>query len=177
MSVRRMARTLVTVAVLCAIAASPTSASVGRTETGRFPIEIHEVLEGESATCGFPITRETTLEGRFEAFFAATGEVERVHLLEHGTGTLSANGISLRDFTSINMLLDFTTPTTATSREAGVVFRDSLPGIGVVIMDRGRLVFNIDPETGETVGPPLFEAGPHPDLHGEIGPLCAALTP
>jgi hypothetical protein len=45
--------------------------SVGRTETGRFPIELDEVLEGESATCGFPITRETTLEGRFEAFFAA----------------------------------------------------------------------------------------------------------
>jgi hypothetical protein len=133
--------------------------------------------KGESAACGFAITRETTLEGRFETFFAANGEPERLHLLEHGTGTVSANGISLRDFTSINMLLDFTTATTGTSREVGVVFRDSIPGTGVVIMDRGRLVWNIDRETGETLGPPLFEAGPHPDLHGEIGPLCTALTP
>ena len=44
-------------------------------------------------------------------------------------------------------------------------------------MDRGRLVWNIDPETGEMIGEPVFEAGPHPQLHGDYGDLCAALTP
>jgi len=48
-----------------------------------------------------------------------------------------------------------------------------LPGTGVVLMDRGRLVWNIDPETGETVEDPVFEAGPHPSLHGDFGELCA----
>ena len=61
--------------------------------------------------------------------------------------------------------------------ESGIVSRYQLPGTGVVLMDRGRLIWNIDPETGEMVGDPIFEAGPHPQLHGDYGDLCAVLTP
>jgi hypothetical protein len=61
--------------------------------------------------------------------------------------------------------------------EVGLVFRDFLPSSGVVISDRGRLIFNFDPQTGEPYGDPVFEAGPHPELHGDIGSLCRALTP
>jgi hypothetical protein len=43
-------------------------------------------------------------------------------------------------------------------------------------MDRGRLIWNID-SNGEMVGDPIFEAGPHPELNGDFGGLCAALTP
>jgi hypothetical protein len=46
----------------------------------------------------------------------------------------------------------------------------------VVLSDRGRLVFDLDPETGEYVDL-IFEAGPHPSLHGDFGDLCAVLTP
>jgi predicted aconitase with swiveling domain len=174
MPIGTMRGTIIALMVLFALAASPASASSGRTETGRFPIEIREVLEPASATCGFPITFEQTGEGKFELFFGAHGELQRAHVLEQATGTVSANGISLRNFSNDNFSTDFTT---ATQRQTGVVFRDSLPGTGVVLMDRGRLVFNVDPETGETIGPPIFEAGHHPELHGEIGSLCAALTP
>jgi hypothetical protein len=43
-------------------------------------------------------------------------------------------------------------------------------------MNRGRLGWSINPETGEMVGSPAFEAGPHPQLHGDYGGLCAVLT-
>ena len=43
-------------------------------------------------------------------------------------------------------------------------------------MDRGRLIWNID-ANGEMVGDPIFEAGPHPELHGDFRGLCAALSP
>jgi hypothetical protein len=52
----------------------------------------------------------------------------------------------------------------------GLVFRDSAPGVGVVLMDRGRLVFD---GNGELV----FEARPHPQLHDDFGELCSALAP
>jgi hypothetical protein len=57
-----------------------------------------------------------------------------------------------------------------TVTEVGLVFRYALPGLGVVLMDRGRLIFDSD-------GQVLFEAGPHPELHGDLGDLCAVLTP
>jgi hypothetical protein len=169
-----MRRTLITLGVLLALAASPASASLGRTETGRFAIEDQFVVEPDSALCGFPITLAVAGEGKFEAFYAANGELQRVHILEHTLGSVSANGISLRDYSNDNKFFD---ARTLKAREIGVVFRDSLRGTGVVIMDRGRLIWNFDPETGEFVGPPLFEAGPHPELNGEVGSLCAALTP
>jgi hypothetical protein len=160
-------------ALLFVLATSPASASPGRTETGRFPIEINEPLEA-GAVCGFPIALEAAGVGKFAVHYAANGEIQTAHVLEHGTGTVSANGISLRYFFNDNYLDDFTV---AIQREIGIPLRYSLPGTGVVLMDRGRLVWSVDPETGETIYPPIFEAGPHPELHGEIGPLCAALTP
>jgi hypothetical protein len=87
---------------------------------------------------------------------------------------LSANGITLRARSANNRQYDFIENTLV---ETGLVFQYQFPGIGVVLMDRGRLVWNIDPETGEMVGEPVFEAGPHPQLHGEYGNLCAVLTP
>jgi hypothetical protein len=169
-----MRRMLITLGVLLALAASPAGASPGRTETGHFALEDQLVVEPDSALCGFPITLAVVGEGVFEAFYAANGELQRVHVLEHTLGTISANGISLRDFSNDNKFYDLRT---LKAREIGVVFRDSLRGTGVVITDRGRLIWNFDPETGEFVGPPLFEAGPHPELNGEVGALCAALTP
>ncbi|CAN5678457.1 hypothetical protein BH23GEM7_BH23GEM7_30550 [soil metagenome] len=44
------------------------------------------------------------------------------------------------------------------------------PGLGVILLDAGRAVF--DPVTGEVV----FEAGPHQDYHGDYDRLCQYLT-
>lgn len=95
------------------------------------------------------------------------------HVVEVTSGELSANGITLRVRQADNLRFDFGENTVM---ETGLVFQYQLPGTGVVLMDRDRLVWNIDPETGEMVGPPVFEAGPHPFLHGDLGHFCAVLT-
>jgi hypothetical protein len=131
------------------------------------------VLEPESTACGFPISLDFTGRGTFQLFFDELGNATGANVLEHSTGTLSTNGIELRFTSSDNKFFDFANRTLT---EVGLVFRYSGAGIGVVLLDRGRLVWNVD-EAGEMVGPPTFEAGPHPQLHGDFGDLCAALTP
>jgi hypothetical protein len=112
-------------------------------------------------------------QGTYDVRFDANGTPVRAHVLERTVGTMSANRISLRDVSADNKMYDFRTNTV---QEVGLVFRDFLPGRGVVISDRGRFVFHFDPQTGEPYGDPIFEAGPHPELHGDIAALCRALT-
>jgi hypothetical protein len=131
------------------------------------------VLEPESTVCGFPISADVTGQGTFQLFFDDLGSPIRLNVLAHVTGTISANGIELRFASADNKFYDFQNQTLV---EVGLVFRESGSRVGVVLMDRGRLIWNID-ANGEMVGSPTFEAGPHPQLHGDFGGLCAALTP
>jgi hypothetical protein len=156
------------------LAAAP---ALGATQplTGQFPIEEHiAVLEPESSVCGFPISLDFSGQGTYQVFLDADGNPTGAHVVEVISGALSANGITIRTQSADNLNFDFGQNTVV---ETGLVFQYRLPGTGVVLMDRGRLVWNIDPETGEMVGPPVFEAGPHPQLHGDYGDLCAALAP
>jgi hypothetical protein len=153
----------------------PANALAAQTDTGHFPIEEHiAVLEPESSVCGFPVSWDNSGQGTFQVFFDADGTPTGFHVTVVTSGALSANGITLQTHQADNSNFDLIQNTMA---ETGLVFQYRLPGTGVVLMDRGRLVWNIDPETGEMVGPPVFEAGPHPSLHGDFGGLCAALTP
>jgi hypothetical protein len=177
MSLRR--QLLATISLAClmgvtsAVAGGQTPAVAATPITGQFPIEAHiAVLEPESTVCGFPIRLDLTGQGIFQIFFDKLGNPTGANVLEHISGTLSANGIELRSSSSDNKFYDFGSSTLV---EVGLVFRYSGPVVGVVLMDRGRLIWNID-DTGEMVGPPTFEAGPHPELQGDLGGLCAALT-
>jgi hypothetical protein len=161
--------------VLAALLGLSTTAVAAPPENGHFPIEEHiAVLEPESSVCGFPISYDVSGQGTFQVFFGADGNRTGAHVLTVTSAELSANGITLRARSANNRQYDFIENTLV---ETGLVFQYQFPGIGVVLMDRGRLVWNIDPETGEMVGEPVFEAGPHPQLHGEYGNLCAVLTP
>jgi hypothetical protein len=166
--------TLASIAVSLGLLSSSAVAGSNRAFNGHYPVEEHSVLEPDSTICGFPITLDVTGAGTFNARFDADGNFVGVHTHELTIGKVSANGISLRDFSSDNKFLD---ARTLLMRENGLVFRDNFIGGKVVIMDRGRLVWNFDPDTGEPFGDPLFEAGPHPELHGDVDALCAALTP
>jgi hypothetical protein len=176
MHVGRQGRVIASLA--CATAASAALVG-GRAEaatpiTGHFPIEDHiAVLEPESTVCGFPVRVDLSGQGTFEVFFDQEGAAVGANVAEHSAGTLSANGITLRFASSDNEHYDFQAGTLA---EVGLVFRYSGQGVGAVLMDRGRLIWNVD-GNGEMIGPPTFEAGPHPELQGDFGELCAALTP
>ena len=163
------------VLVLATMLGLSATAAAAPPETGHFPIDEQvEVVEPESSVCGFPISWTRSGQGTFQVFFDADGNATGAHVTEVISGELSANGITLRSRSADNLHFDFTQNTVV---ETGLVFQYRLPGTGVVLMDRGRLVWNIDPETGEMIGEPVFEAGPHPQLHGDYGDLCAALTP
>lgn len=165
------------VVVLTTVALLAAAPAVGAAQplTGQFPIQEHiAVLEPESSGCGFPISWDFSGQGTFQVFLDAAGNPTGAHVVEVTSGALSANGITLRTQSADSRDFDFSQNTMV---ETGLVFQYRLPGTGVVLMDRGRLVWNIDPETGEMIGAPVFEAGPHPELHGDLGGLCAALTP
>ena len=51
----------------------------------------------------------------------------------------------------------------------GVIFRITVPGAGVVLLDVGRFVFTFD-------GDLVFIAGQHQFLAGDFAGLCAALA-
>ena len=156
---------------LAAAAAPPASTPL----IGTFPIEAHIVpFEPESTICGFPITATYTGQGTFQVFFDEAGEPDRLHVHVKTRGTLSANGVTLSARASGNQMIDFDAQTVV---EVGLAFSYYAPGTGVVLMDRGRLVWSADPETGDVLWPPAFEAGPHPQLHGDLGGLCEALAP
>jgi hypothetical protein len=163
------------VLVLATMLGLPANAVAAQPEIIRLPIEEHiAVVEPESSVCGFPISWDYSGQLTIQVFFDADGNPTGVHVLGVTSGELSANGITLRTQQANNRTFDFDGNTMV---EMGIVSKYLLPGTGVVLMDRGRLIWNIDPETGETVGDPIFEAGPHPSLHGDFGELCAVLTP
>jgi hypothetical protein len=167
---RHALRTGVVVAVTaaCATLALGTSAGATTPITGRFPYQDHFVDEGASAACGFPVTADVTGVRTFQVLFDRSGTPIRLQVHINGTGTMSANGIALQESDHVTEFIDLVS---GNETDVGLVFREVLPGLGIVIMDRGRVTIAPD---GSSV---LFVAGPHPALDGDFASLCAALTP
>lgn len=135
--------------------------------TGRFEQEITYLDDGASAACGFPITFHQLDRGTYQLLFDKQGNLIRVQVQTLTRGTATANGITLLEQGRENNFNDIVT---GTQMDASLEFRVWLPGLGVVIMDTGRLLFDAE-------GNVVFEAGPHPALEGDFAALCAALTP
>jgi hypothetical protein len=136
-------------------------------QTGTFPIDEQFTDDGASAACGFDVNVHFAGTVRYIAFFDDQGELTSVQLHYNTAGTMTANGITLNEVDHNTDTVDLVD---GTETLVGIVFREFLPGLGVVIMDRGRVSGTLD-------GPVLFEAGPHPALDGDFTALCAALTP
>jgi hypothetical protein len=105
--------------------------------------------------------------GSFQVFFDSTGTPVRLQIETVSTNTFSANGITI-PFRSANK--NTFNLINGTGTDIGLDIRVTIPGVGNLYLDRGRLVFDSN-------GNLIFEAGPHPSLHGDIDGLCAALTP
>ena len=132
-----------------------------------FPINETFVDDGASAACGFQILATNTGTARVEVFFDNTGAPVRVQVEENVIESFTANGVTIN---GAGHTLDVFDLLNGTETLTGLVIRVPLPGGGILYLDRGRLVFD---ENGNLV----FEAGPHPSLHGDFDGLCAALTP
>ena len=105
---------------------------------------------------------------RFTTYFDAQGEPIRVtmHGLYMGSMTNSVTGYSIDDAPSVaNRTIDLVRGTEA---NIGTYFTVTVPGVGAVLIDAGRLVF-------DGSGPPTFIAGPHLPPGETIAVLCEAL--
>ncbi|MCA1678368.1 MAG: hypothetical protein LC777_05175 [Actinobacteria bacterium] len=153
--------------VAIALALGLAQSASARPTTGQFQVEFTYVDEGASAACGFPVTFHQLDRGTYELFYDQQGNLTRVQVQTLTDGTVTANGITLLEHGREN---NFYNVLTGVQMAASLEFRVWLPGLGVVIMDRGRLLFDAD-------GNVVFEAGPHPALEGDFSALCAALTP
>jgi hypothetical protein len=145
-----------------------TSAAAGSTPLhGTFPINDSFTDDGASGVCGFQVTATESGQGRFEVFFDTSGMAVRVQVHADTTTVFSANGRSVTAVGHANTKLDLVN---GTETDTGLIIRADQPTGGPLYLDRGRLVFDPD-------GNVVFEAGPHPSLHGDFGGLCASLAP
>ena len=158
---------LLSAAAMLATMTGPAFAgSVKQPVTGSFQSTETNVDAGVSAACGFTVTETDTTKGQFEVFFDSTGTPVRAQVEENYTGVFTANGLAV-DVAGAGLGIF---GINGGETNAGIDIRVSLPGGGILYIDRGRLVFD---DNGNLVS----EAGPHPSLHGDIPGLCAALTP
>jgi hypothetical protein len=119
-------------------------------------------------TCpGFAVDAEIDVSRRITTFHDAAGAPIRIVLHVTGSGTLSnpLTGKSLPDEGHFTRTVDLVAGTTTFTGNLRV---DTAPGAGVVYQVVGRITFGPD-------GSLQFEAGPHDDLDGNLGGICAYL--
>lgn len=163
----RLLSALAALATITGLSAGPAFAGSARQPVIRSFQSTQSFIDlGASAACGFPVTDTETDTGHFEVFFDSTGTPVRVQVEETLTGVFTANGLAVDIAGAGLTILGISGGVT----NAGISIRVSLPGGGILYIDRGRLVFD---NNGNLVS----EAGPHPSLSGNFDGLCAALTP
>jgi hypothetical protein len=140
------------------VAAAPTSVDVS----------VHSSQPHFLACPDFSVRLEIDVSRRITTFYDAAGAPIRMVLHVTGSGTLSnpLSGKSLPDEGHFTRTIDLVTGTATFS---GAMRVDTAPGVGVVFQAVGRVTFGPD-------GSIQFEAGPHDDLDGNLGAICADLA-
>ena len=134
--------------------------------------------EGSGAFAG-PCPNGVTLvftfaeDVRVTTFFDAAGTPVRAQIAVNHVGVVTnpETGERVADPSHQTIIVDLVEGTVA---QVGLVFSATVPGVGVVFHDVGRVVF-------DAAGNLTFEAGPHDVLHTEgdhvvRANFCAALT-
>ncbi len=88
-----------------------------------------------------------------------------------GTDTFT-NSVTDKSFTEPfhnKIFIDYEAGVRVQNVNDGVAFRLTLPGVGAVFLDIGRVVYDADFNV-------IWEAGPHHFLDGDFAGLCAAMA-
>jgi hypothetical protein len=118
------------------------------------------------ADCGsFQVLDVYDLNQTEKAYFNKEGNLVKVIIEAWGTDTLtnSVTGKAYAGSFHNSSLIDFST-TPRRSAIMGVIYRVTVPGVGVVFLDVGRVVF----ERGTGI---VFQAGPHQLFDGDFEAL------
>lgn len=147
------------------------SASAARPDIFRFQ---NQGVDPHLVDCGtFFINGQFDERGSVTTFFDQAGNPVRlnVHVMFDAELTNETTGKTLRDAARDTVFVDVET---GTETQVGVPIHWIIPGVGNIVLDAGKVVF--DATTGEI----LFEAGRHPFLYltGEERDalLCSALA-
>jgi hypothetical protein len=154
-------RTILTIlAVLTILTVIPASAA--RPDIIRFEEEFSYQVQCD----GFTLDGEGTDQIMVAVFYDKEGNPVKtqLHIRYAGTLTHSVTGETWRDPQYAMFQEDLLK---GTASYVGLIYRITVPGKGVVVIDAGRVVFS---EEGV-----IFEAGPHQVLNGGDQVLCAAL--
>ena len=143
------------------------------------PPVVETFTNEESFSFAGPCPNDVTLaesfteDLRITTFVDKEGTPVRVQIHSNFVGVVTnpETGATVEDIGHNTVMLDLVEGTETT---VGLVFSSTVPGVGVVFHDVGRLVF-------DAAGNMIFEAGPHDVLHTEgdhpvRARFCEALT-
>jgi hypothetical protein len=162
---RKLAVAILAAMTVAALGATPAAADQPvRTQV------IFDDLTINDQTCGFLIVEVFDGTVTTTTFFDAEGDPVRsqVQAFFQGTLTNPATGESVRGQQQLVIFRDFEVASERTW--AGLRFRAVFPGAGALLLDAGRLVFDV--VTGEV----SFEGGPHQVFHEDFEAYCAAFS-
>ena len=131
-------------------------------------IEDIHIEQVDSTSCDFPFLEVFNGRVTITTFFDDEGNPIRIqfHLPFHGTLTNEATGESVSADQVLQLTLDLEE---GTESDVGLRFRVVFPGLGVVLLDAGKIVFDAD-------GNVAFEAGPHQIVNEDFAEFCAAFA-
>ena len=122
---------------------------------------------------GVTLVSAFTVDETATTFFDQAGTPVRVQIKVNFVGVVTnpATGQSVENPGHFTVIVDLVEGTEA---QVGLVFKATVPGVGVVFHDVGRVIF-------DAAGNLMFEAGPHDvlntaDEHPVRAAFCAALT-
>lgn len=150
------------------VALSMSSGTAAAAAPNTVEVSFHSSNPNFLACPGFSVRAEIDVSRRVTTYVDSTGAPTRIVAHVTGSGLLSdpLSGISVPDKSHFTVTTDLVAGTRTFD---GAVRVDTAPGVGVVFQAVGKVVFGPD-------GSVLFEAGPHDDLDGNLGPLCAYLA-
>ena len=138
-------------------------------ETNSFQF-VDEFTDEEA--CDFPVEVRFVGGGTERLFFDRAGNLDKVivKLSDDGTATNPVNVKTVKGHDAWTIIIEFENGEPVTETNAGLLFHFNAPGHGIVLIDAGRVVFDL--QTFEVV----VVNGPHQALEGDFAALCAALS-
>jgi hypothetical protein len=152
-------------AVVTAALALTTAAGATPPERGTFTAADHFV---DTESCSFPIVGDFVFANDNATYFNAAGAITRVELHETTVGTLSANGVTLRENDVENIDVNFVDGVPVLAKHVGTFLHLVGPD-GTLFMAAGQLVFEV---INGFDGPLIAAHGV--DFGGDPSTFCAA---
>ncbi len=161
-------RTLLVVASLITLALTLTLSAGATPPQHRTVTTRNQFIDTE--TCGFPIIGDYTFTNDNVALQDAAGTTTGVEIHQTTVGTLTGNGVTLREHDQENAHIDFVDGVPVLSTHVGTFFHMVGPD-GTLFLVAGQLVFEV---VNGFDGPLITVHGV--DLGGDVATFCAAFT-